>query len=197
MDQKETRLEIIRHSTAHVLATAVLEMFPEAKFAIGPAIEDGFYYDFDLPRTLIPEDLPLLEEKMRALIKQNLPFEREEVDIKKAAALFKKAEQPYKEELIKNLKNEKVTTVSVYKTGNFVDLCRGPHLDSTGEIKPDAFKLLKIAGAYWKGDEKNKMLQRIYGTAFESKEDLDKYLERLEEAEKRDHKKIGKEQDLF
>ncbi len=195
---KESKLDIFRHSTAHILASAVLEMFPEAKFGIGPTIENGFYYDFDLPRTLIPEDLPILEEKMRAIIKQNLAFEKKEIDVKKAQELFKKAKQPYKVELIKDLvKIEKAKTVTVYKTGNFVDLCRGPHIDSTGEIKTDAFKLLKISGAYWRGDEKNKMLQRIYGTAFETKKELQEYLKKLEEAEKRDHRKLGKDLDLF
>jgi threonyl-tRNA synthetase len=215
-NNKESKLDIIRHSTAHILAAAVLEMFPEAKFGIGPTIEDGFYYDFDLPRTLIPEDLPILEEKMRAIIKQNFSFEKREIDAKKAIELFKKAKQPYKVELIKDLRKQPPTssgnkyslskarsaaskglTVTIYKTGNFVDLCRGPHIDSTGEIKPDAFKLLKIAGAYWRGDEKNKMLQRIYGTAWESKKDLQTYLKKLEEAEKRDHRKLGKDLDLF
>jgi len=198
MANKQNGLDIIRHSTAHILASAVLDMFPEAKFGIGPTIEDGFYYDFDLPRTLIPEDLPILEEKMRAIIKQNLAFEKKQIDVKKAQALFKKAKQPYKVELIKDLvKGEKAKNVTIYKTGNFVDLCRGPHIDSTGEIKSDAFKLLKIAGAYWRGSEKNKMLQRIYGTAWENKKDLETYLEKLEEAEKRDHRKLGKDLDLF
>ncbi len=211
---KENKLSILRHSTAHVLAAAVLEMFPEAKFGIGPAIEDGFYYDFDLPRTLIPEDLPILEEKMRTIIKANYAFEKKNVDAKKSIELFKKAKQIYKAELIKDLTTadrlqttagKKIkkpvvgsrSAVSIYKVGNFVDLCAGPHLDSTGEIKPDAFRLLKISGAYWKGDEKNKMLQRIYGTAFETKNGLDEYLRRLEEAEKRDHRKLGKDLDLF
>jgi threonyl-tRNA synthetase len=215
---KENKLGILRHSTAHILAAAVLEMFPEAKFGVGPAIEDGFYYDFDLPRTLIPEDLPILEEKMKKIIKANYPFEKQEIDIKKAAELFKKAGQSYKVELIKDIWNDtrkgvkrstiknnglaavnpkQKSTVSLYKTGRFVDLCLGPHIDSTGEIKIDAFKLLKIAGAYWKGDEKNKMLQRIYGTVFESKNGLDEYLYRLEEAEKRDHRKLGKDLNLF
>ncbi|MFH0852020.1 MAG: threonine--tRNA ligase [bacterium] len=195
---KQSKLDILRHSTAHILAAAVLDMFPEAKFAIGPTIEDGFYYDFDLPRTLIPEDLPLLEEKMREIIKQNSPFERSEISVKKAQELFKKAKQPYKVELIKDLvKNEKAKNVSVYRTGSFVDLCRGPHIDSAGEIKFDAFKLLKIAGAYWRGSEKNKMLQRIYGTAWESNADLETYLRKLEEAEKRDHRKLGQRLGLF
>jgi len=205
---KENKLSILRHSTAHLLAVAVLRMFPEAKLGIGPAIEDGFYYDFDLPRTLIPEDLPILEDKMRAIIKENYAFEKQEIDAKKAAELFKKAKQTYKVELIKDIQKALEGTkslqgdlvpnkITIYKTGSFVDLCAGPHLDSTGEIKADALKLLKIAGAYWRGDEKNKMLQRIYGTAFENKDDLDEYLHRLEETEKRDHRKIGKDLDLF
>jgi len=205
MENKNNKLDILRHSTSHILASAVLDMFPEAKFGIGPTVEGGFYYDFDLPRTLIPEDLPILEEKIRAIIKQNLAFEKKQIDVKKAQELFKKAKQPYKVELIKDLvKEEKATLrqaqgkkVTIYKTGNFVDLCRGPHIDSTGKIKSDAFKLLKIAGAYWRGSEKNKMLQRIYGTAFENKKDLEAYLKKLEEAEKRDHRKLGKDLDLF
>jgi len=175
-----------------VLAQAVLEMFPETKFGIGPAIENGFYYDFDLPRTLIPEDLPILEKKMTKIIKQNLPFDKKLIDRKKAIDLFKKAKQPYKVELLKEMESKKV---SIYKQGNFVDLCKGPHLDSTGEI--GAFKLLKIAGAYWKGNEKNKMLQRIYGTAFRIKKELKDYLKKQEEIEKRDHRKLGKDLEIF
>lgn len=197
MKTEPGKLETLRHSTSHILAAAVLEMFPEAKFGIGPTIDDGFYYDFDLPRTLIPEDLPLLEEKMRNIIKQDFPFEKEEISAAKAEELFKKAKQPYKVELIKDLEEEKAKTVSIYKTGSFVDLCRGPHIQSTGNIKPDAFKLMKISGAYWRGDASNKMLQRIYGIAWESKKELDEYLKKLEEAEKRDHRKIGKELELF
>ncbi|MBU2037035.1 threonine--tRNA ligase [Patescibacteria group bacterium] len=198
MDSPQSKLDILRHSTAHVLAAAVLEMFPEANFGIGPNIDNGFYYDFDLPRTLIPEDLPLLEEKMRAIIKSNHPFEQSAIDAKKAVQLFQKAKQNYKVELINDLvENEKSKEVTIYKSGPFVDLCRGPHLDSTGEINPDAFKLTSIAGAYWRGDAKNKMLQRIYGVAFTTKQELDNYLKMIEEAEKRDHRKLGKELDLF
>lgn len=199
MSKKSTpdNLEILRHSASHVLAAAALEMFPEAKFGIGPAIENGFYYDFDLPRTLIPEDLPILEEKMRAIIKANHSFERAEISIKDALNDFKKLKQNYKTELIKDLEKEGEKKVSVYKTGSFVDLCAGPHLDSTGEIPSDGFKLTKISGAYWKGDEKNKMLQRIYGVAFESKKELDEYLDMMEEAEKRNHVKLGKQLKLF
>jgi len=192
MSNQRSKLEIMRHSCSHVLAQAVLEMFPETKFGIGPAIENGFYYDFDLPRTLIPEDLPILEKKMTKIIKQNLPFDKKLIDRKKAIDLFKKAKQPYKVELLKEMESKKV---SIYKQGNFVDLCKGPHLDSTGEI--GAFKLLKIAGAYWKGNEKNKMLQRIYGTAFRIKKELKDYLKKQEEIEKRDHRKLGKDLEIF
>lgn len=191
------KLETLRHSASHVLAAAVLEMFPEAKLAIGPAIENGFYYDFDLPRTLIPEDLEILEEKMRAIIKANYPFERAELPIKEALEKFQEADQPYKVELINDLKKDGEKKVSVYKSGPLVDLCAGPHIDSTGEIKADAIKLTKISGAYWRGNEKNKMLQRIYGVAFENKKELDEYLLRLEEAEKRNHVRLGKELRLF
>ena len=194
---KVNHLEILRHSAAHILATAVLEMFPDARFAIGPSIENGFYYDFDLPRTLIPEDLPILEEKMKKIIKANYPFEKAEISIDKALKKFKELKQNYKIELIQELEKDGEKKVSVYKSGPFVDLCSGPHLDSTGEIPNDSFKLIKISGAYWKGDEKNKMLQRIYGTAFENKKKLDNYLKLLAEAEKRDHRKLSKQLGFF
>ena len=190
-------LEILRHSTSHVMAAAVLEMFPEVKFAIGPAIENGFYYDFDLPRTLIPEDLEIIKEKMKKIIKTNHRFEKAEISIAEALKDFKKAKQPYKVELIKELEKAGEKKVSIYKSGKFIDLCSGPHLDSTGEIPADAFELTKISGAYWQGNEKNKMLQRIYGVAFANKKELESYLEMIEEAEKRDHRKLGKELDLF
>ena len=194
MNNKQN-LEIKRHSLAHILAAAVLEMFPEAKFATGPAIENGFYYDFDLPRTLIPEDLPILEKKMKAIIKRNFPFEKQVIKHSKAIALFKKAKQDYKIEILEDeASNEEVF---LYKTNGFVDLCKGPHIDSTGEIDFRSFKLTKIAGAYWRGDEKNKMLQRIYGLAFENKKELGKYQMKMKEAEKRDHRKLGKELELF
>ena len=197
------QIDILRHSCAHILATAVLEMFPEAKFGIGPTIENGFYYDFDLPRTLIPEDLLILEEKMKKIIKNNLSFEKQEITAEKATELFKKLKQPYKVELIRDLAQEnnaidlKKLQVTSYKLHNFTDLCRGPHIDSTGEIKIDSFKLTKIAGAYWRGDEKNKMLQRIYGACFETKKELDEYLNKIAEAEKRDHRILGQKLDLF
>ncbi len=190
-------LEILRHSTSHVLAEAMLQLFPDAKFAIGPAIENGFYYDFDLSRTLTPEDLSVLEKKMRAIINQKKSFEKSELKIDEAIKKFEELSQPYKVELTKDLAEAGEKKVSVYKTGDFVDLCSGPHLESTGEISADAFKLTKISGAYWKGDEKNKMLQRVYGVVFPSKAELKAYLTMLEEAAKRDHRKLGKELDLF
>ena len=194
---KKNNLETIRHSLAHILATAVLEMFPEAKFGTGPSTENGFFYDFDLPRTLIPEDLKILEEKMKAIIKADYPIEEASAEIKKAEDDFTKAQQPYKVELINDLKEEREKKVCLYKINGFIDLCKGPHVDSTGKIDPNSFKLSRISGAYWKSDEKNKQLQRIYGLAFESKKELDKYLEQIDEAEKRDHKKLGRELDLF
>lgn len=197
MSKEKKELEVIRHSLAHILATAVLNMFPEAKFGTGPVTENGFFYDFDLPRTLIPEDLAILEEKMKEIIKANYKIEEASADIKKAEDDFTKAQQPYKVELINDLKEEGEEKVGLYKLNGFVDLCKGPHLDSTGEIDPESFKLSRISGVYWKSDEKNKQLQRIYGLAFENKNKLDEYLNQMEEAEKRDHKKIGREMDLF
>ncbi len=193
--KKEIELEIKRHSLAHILASAVLEMFPEAKFGIGPNIENGFYYDFDLPRTLIPEDLPILQKKMIKIINKNLPFEKSVVSHNKAVELFQKARQNYKVEILSG--EAKDNEVSLFRTGEFVDLCRGPHIDSTGELDATSFKLDKIAGAYWRGDEKNKMLQRIYGIAFHDKKELKEYQARQEEAKKRDHRKLGKELGLF
>lgn len=186
----DEKLEMMRHSAAHVLAEAVLSIFPDAKFGIGPAIQDGFYYDFDLPRSLTPDDLPFIEAKMREIIAADLPFIRQEVTKKKARSLF--AAQPYKLELIDEIPDEKV---SLYRQGSFVDLCRGPHVGSTGEIK--AFKLVSIAGAYWRGDEHCPMLQRVYGVAFDTEEALAEHLKKLDEAAKRDHRKLGKELDLF
>ena len=187
---ENSKMEMMRHSTSHVMAEAVLSMFPDAKFAIGPAIEDGFYYDFELSRALVPEDLIKLEEKMNEIIKSDYKFEHEQIDKQKARELFK--DQPYKLELIDELPDEKV---SIYKQGTFTDLCRGPHLDSTGEIK--AFKLISTAGAYWRGDEKRPMLQRIYGVAFGTETELEDYLNKIAEANRRDHRKLGKELDLF
>jgi len=197
MSKEKKELEVIRHSLAHILATAVLNMFPEAKFGTGPATENGFFYDFDLPRTLIPEDLAILEEKMKEIIKANYKIEEAEASIEASMEDFVKAQQGYKVELINDLKEEGIEKVCIYKINGFVDLCKGPHLDSTGEIDPESFKLSRISGVYWKSDEKNKQLQRIYGLAFESKKKLDEYLNQIEEAEKRDHKKLGRELDLF
>jgi len=190
-------IETIRHSLSHILAAAVQEMFPEARLGIGPAIDNGFYYDFDLPRTLIPEDLPLLEEKMHTIIAKNLPFEKSDLDSNIAMQQFSNAGQKYKTELIKDLDLDGEKSVSIYKTCQFIDLCKGPHVESTADLKDVGWKLDKIAGAYWKGSEKNKMLQRIYGLAFENKDELDKYLKQRVEAEKRDHRKLGSELDLF
>lgn len=192
--EKPADLEAMRHSLAHVLAIAVLDMFPEAKLGVGPAIDDGFYYDFELPRTLIPEDLPLLEKKMKHVIKQNLGFEGREVPAKEAVDTLKEAKQPYKVELAEEFAKDK-QPITFYQTGDFVDLCRGGHLKSTKEI--GAFKLTRIAGAYWRGDEKNPQLQRIYGVAFETQAELDTHVKQLAEAKNRDHRKLGKELDLF
>jgi len=203
---EDSYLYKIRHSAAHVMAQAVMEMFPgEAKIAIGPPIENGFYYDFDLPRSLTPEDLDAVEARMREIMAANAPFARKEVSAVEARAQFK--DQPYKLELIDGLEKggfdeygnplKEKPVISFYIDGPFVDLCRGPHVESTGQLNPKAVKLLNVAGAYWRGDEKNKMLQRIYGTAFEKPEDLDAYLHQLEEAKRRDHRKLGRELGLF
>ncbi|MDI3496491.1 MAG: threonyl-tRNA synthetase [Patescibacteria group bacterium] len=191
-------LEIKRHSLAHIMAAAIKELWPEAQLAIGPAIENGFYYDIDFFDVKINEaDLRQIEKKMSHLIKQNLPFTKEEKDITKAIAAAKTEGSIYKQEILEDLQKEGETKVSFYTVSTFTDLCRGPHIKSTIEIKPGSFKLQKLAGAYWRGDEKNKMLTRIYGLAFETKEELDNYLTLLTEAEKRDHRKLGKELDLF
>jgi threonyl-tRNA synthetase len=187
---REEKLEKMRHSAAHIMAQAVQSLFPEAKFGIGPTIEDGFYYDFELPRPLTLEELPLIETKMKENIAADLPFIREELNKEAARKLF--TTQPYKLELIDELPDAMVT---IYRQGSFTDLCRGPHVNSTGEVK--AFKLTHVAGAYWRGDERRPMLQRIYGVAFESQAELEDYLARQVEAAKRDHRKLGKELDLF
>ncbi len=184
-------LEVLRHSAAHVMAEAVKALFPTAKFGIGPAIEDGFYYDFDVDRPFAPEDLEAIEARMRQIVAEALPFERHELDRLEALDAFEG--QPYKQELITDLPEGE--TISVYTQGTFTDLCRGPHVPDTSRIK--AFKLTKLAGAYWRGDSDRPMLQRIYGTAWFSQKDLDTYITRLEEADKRDHRKLGRELDLF
>jgi len=205
----DNNLEKIRHSLSHLMASAVWQMFPQAKFAIGPVIENGFYYDFDLPRNLTLDDLPKIEKKMRELLKQDIKFERLKISVEKAKEVFKN--QPYKIELLEEITAQgkvgssdptKTTsedvavpgdTVTVYRSAKFIDLCAGPHVDSTKEINPDAFRLTKIAGAYWRGDEKNKMLQRIYGVAFNTKKELDAYLKKQEEIELRDHRILNKD----
>ncbi|HET8907624.1 MAG TPA: threonine--tRNA ligase [Ktedonobacterales bacterium] len=187
-----TPLQRMRHSAAHVMAEAVQELFPGARFAIGPAIEDGFYYDMELPRPLTPEDLPVIEERMRASIAADHPFKQSRWKREKALKYFRDHDQPYKVEIIENLADAEV---GIFEQGPFLDLCRGPHVESTGKIGP--VKLMRVAGAYWRGDEKRQMLQRIYGTAWFTQQDLDEYLERLEEAKKRDHRKLGKDLELF
>lgn len=185
--------EVFRHTSAHIMALAVQRLFPGTKFAIGPAIKDGFYYDFDTDHRFSPEDLEKIEAEMRNIIKENHVMERFEMKRDEALEYFKKEGEEFKVDLIENLPEDE--TISFYKLGEFTDLCRGPHLYDLKKIK--AVKLLNIAGAYWRGDENNKMLQRIYGTSFEKKKQLDEHIERLEEAKKRDHRKIGREMDLF
>ncbi|WP_319562427.1 threonine--tRNA ligase [Marispirochaeta sp.] len=192
-DAKEEKLHRIRHSMAHVMAEAVLQIFPEGKVAIGPAIENGFYYDFDLPRSLKEEDLEEITARMQEIIKKGLPFERQVISRDEALKRF--VDQPYKVELINELPEGE--EISIYSQGGFTDLCRGPHVESTSRLNPQSFKLLSIAGAYWRGDEKRPMLQRIYGTAWTNPKDLRLYLQQLEELEKRDHRKVGRELDLF
>ena len=186
-------LHAIRHTAAHVMAQAIQHLFPDVKFAIGPAIANGFYYDLDSEHTFTPEDLQAIEKEMAKIVKQNIPLQRAEIPRSEALAMFAAKDEKYKVELINDLPEDAV--ISTYTQGDFTDLCAGPHCPSTGRVK--AFKLQSIAGAYWRGSEKNKMLQRIYGTAFNSKEELDAYLHMLEEAAKRDHRKLGKELDIF
>lgn len=188
----EEEISTLRHSAAHVMAQAVKELFPDAKIAIGPAIDTGFYYDFDYDPGFTDDDLRKIEERMREIIKADLPFERQVISRKEAIDLFKALNEPYKVELLEDMDED---TVTLYKQGTFTDLCRGPHLQSTGRIA--AFKLLSTAGAYWRGDEKRKMLRRIYGTAFFDEASLQEYLTFLEEVKKRDHRRLGKDLDLF
>lgn len=202
---EETQLYKIRHSAAHVMAQAVVEMFPEAKYTIGPPVENGFYYDFDLPRNLTPEDMEQIEKRMRQIVQGKHAFKKAVLSADEAKKVF--ADQPYKLELIEGLEKggfdeygnplDAKPEISIYQHDSFTDLCRGPHVESTKEIKQDAFKLMSIAGAYWRGDEKNKMLQRIYGTAWENAQQLKEYLHQLEEAKKRDHRKLGRELEIF
>jgi len=190
--QSKEGKEIFFHSSSHIMAEAVQELYPGTKIAIGPAIEEGFYYDFDSEHSFSPEDLKIIEKKMKELVRKNLPFQKKILKKEEAIELFKKKGEIYKVELLEDIQEDRVT---IYQQGEFIDLCRGPHIPSTGKIR--AFKLLSVAGAYWRGDEKNKMLQRIYGIAFDSQVALDDYLLFLEEAKRRDHRKIGKELDLY
>lgn len=192
-DKDPEGLEIIRHSTSHLMAQAVKELFPDAQVTIGPVIENAFYYDFSMPHSLTLEDLPKIEKKMDEIVKRDLKIEREEMDRDEAVKFFKSIGENYKAEIIESIPSGE--TISLYRQGDYVDLCRGPHVPNTGRLK--VHKLMKIAGAYWRGDSKNEMLQRIYGTAFAKKDELAQYLHMLEEAEKRDHRRLGKELDLF
>ena len=204
-EYKNSFLYRLRHSAAHVMAQAVLEKFPEAQIAIGPPIADGFYYDFDLPRPLTPEDLEEFEARMREIIAEGNPFEYREVGEAEARQVF--GDQVYKQELIDGLvaggvdeygeKDEGPAVLSIYRDGDFVDLCRGPHVENTSQINPDAIKLLSVAGAYWRGDENKPMLQRIYGTAWQTADELEQYLWKMEEAKRRDHRRLGRELDLY
>jgi threonyl-tRNA synthetase len=189
---KYTPLQRMRHSAAHVMAEAIQELFPGVKFAIGPSIEDGFYYDMELPRPLSPDDFPVIEERMRQSVAANHPFVQTKWSRAKALKYFREKDQPYKIEIIENLPDAQV---GIYQQGPFLDLCRGPHLESTGQIGP--FKLMRVAGAYWRGDEHRQMLTRVYGTAWFTQAELDQYLWQLEEARKRDHRKLGRELNLF
>ncbi len=188
-------LDVLRHSTSHLMAQAVKELYPDAKLAIGPAIESGFYYDFDTPTPFSPEDIEKIESRMREIAGRAVPVEREEMSLDDALAMFEKMGETYKVELLNDLRSQGEDRVSVYRQGEFTDLCRGPHLPDTGRIP--AFKLVNVAGAFWKGDETRPMLQRIYGTAFFTKKELAEHLRKLEEAKKRDHRKLGKQLDLF
>ena len=192
-DKDPEGLEIIRHSTSHLMAQAVKELYPQAQITIGPVIENGFYYDFSLPKHLTNEDLPLIEKKMEEIVKRDLPIVREEMDRDEAVKYFNSIGEHYKAEIIGSIPAGE--TISLYRQGDYVDLCRGPHVPSTGRLR--VHKLMKLAGAYWRGDSKNEMLQRIYGTAWAKKDDMAAYLHMLEEAEKRDHRHLGKELDLF
>lgn len=202
---EESYLYKIRHSAAHIMAQAVLEMFPEGKIAIGPPVENGFYYDFDLPRNLTPEDLEQIEKRMRQIVQGKHEFKKQVISADEAREIFR--DQPYKIELIDGLEKggldeygnplKDKPEISIYQHDTFVDLCRGPHVQNTKDVKQDAFKLMSIAGAYWRGDEHNKMLQRIYGTAWENAKQLKEYLHQLEEAKKRDHRKLGRELEIY
>jgi len=191
-DCDPTPLSTLRHSTSHVMAQAVKRLFPDVKVAIGPAIDDGFYYDFAKAEPFTPEDLTRIEDEMRVISKADLPFERQEMPRVEAIAFFRERGERFKVEILDGIADGRV---SLYRQGDFIGRCRGPHVSATGQVR--FFKLLSSSGAYWRGDEKNPMLQRIYGTAWLSQEDLDRHLWRVEEAKKRDHRKLGRELDLF
>ena len=193
--KSDEALELIRHDAAHVMAQAVQELFPGTQVTIGPAIEDGFYYDFAREEPFTPEDLEKIEERMREIVGRDLPIEREVLTRAQAKEVFGKIGEDYKVQIINDLISEDAE-ISIYRQGEWFDVCRGPHLPSTGKL-PKAFKLMSLAGAYWRGDSNNEMLQRIYGTAWRDKKELKAYLYRLEEAEKRDHRKLGRKLDLF
>src|SRR5688572_16460517 len=210
---KNPALDTKRHSLAHLMAASIQEMFPEARFGVGPVVEDGFYYDVSLGRTLTPEDLAEIEKRMRQKVSQGLSFDRSEMPTDEAISVFTGMHQDFKVELLSDLKTrgttavaelddtnlvgESVAEVSVYKTGTFTDLCRGPHVKNTREIAPDSFKLTRVSGAYWRGDQAREQMQRVYGVAFDTRKELDEYFVRLEEAKKRDHRKLGQDLDLF
>src|SRR5215470_8243690 len=210
---KNEKLDTKRHSLAHIMAASIQEMFPEAKFGVGPVVEDGFYYDIHLSRPLTPEDLLAIEKRMREKVRKNLTFERSEMPINSATDMFGKMAQDFKVELLRDLKTRGTTAVadledanlvggninevSLYKTGEFIDLCRGPHVSETSEIDPESFRLTRVSGAYWRGNQAREQMQRVYGVAFDTKKELDAYFVRLEEAKKRDHRKLGQELDLF
>jgi len=210
---KNEKLDTKRHSLAHIMAASIQDLFPEAKFGVGPVIEDGFYYDVHLARPLTPEDLENIEKQMRDKVKQNLRFERSEMPIDTASDTFGKMAQDFKVELLRDLKTRGTTAVadlgdsnlvggsvadvSVYRTGNFTDLCRGPHVGATSEIDPESFRLTRVSGAYWRGNQQREQMQRVYGVAFNTRKELDEYFVRLEEAKKRDHRKLGRELGLF
>src|SRR5256712_2278819 len=210
---KNEKLDTKRHSLAHVMAASIQELFPEAKFGVGPVIEDGFYYDVYVNRPMTPEDLQAIEKRMREKVKQNLRFERSEMPTDAAITMFELFSQSFKVELLQDLKTRgttavadlddanlvggSVSEVSVYRTGEFTDLCRGPHVTSTSEIDPESFRLTRVSGAYWRGNQAREQMQRVYGVAFETKKELDEYFIRLEEAKKRDHRKLGRELGLF
>jgi threonyl-tRNA synthetase len=210
---KNEKLDTKRHSLAHIMAASIQEMFPEAKFGVGPVIEEGFFYDVHLNRPLTPEDLQAIEKRMRDKVKQNLRFERSEMPIDQASEVFRNMSQDFKVELLRDLKTRGTTAVSdlgdsnlvgsnvnevsVYKTGNFTDLCRGPHVKETSEIDPDSFRLTRVSGAYWRGNQEREQMQRVYGVAFDTQKELEEYLVRVEEAKKRDHRKVGRELGLF